>query len=166
MDLAASATFVAEPEEAGIMDKLPDNPKESFMNRNMLITIAVGAVSIFAAVSATYLFTWYSNSGLAVSERLLLSQTVAFATWMLGHIFLAFNFRSEKEPLTRLGLLSNRVMIFWAIIVAVALLVGTGLPVVGMALRITSLSLSNWALVVTVAFAATFWLELKKILKP
>jgi Ca2+-transporting ATPase len=164
MDLAASATFVAEPEEDNIMNKPPIDPKEKFMNRNMLTTIAIGAISLFAAVSATYLFTWYTNHSLDSATRLLLSQTVAFATWMLGHIFLAFNFRSEKEPLARLGVLSNRVMILWAFIVFVTLLVGTNLPFVGASLRITSLSLENWALVIAVAFVATFWMELKKLL--
>jgi Ca2+-transporting ATPase len=165
MDLAASATFVAEPAEDDVMDKPPGNPKERFMNRSMLAMIAVGAISLFAAVSATYLITWYSNPALDPAQRLLVAQSVAFATWMLGHIFLAFNFRSEKEPLARLGLWSNRIMIFWAIVVIVTLLVGTSLPFVGNPLRITSLSLSNWVLVIVVAFVATFWLELKKLLK-
>jgi Ca2+-transporting ATPase len=160
MDLAASATFVAEPAEDDVMDKPPVDPKERFMNRGMLTMIAVGAVSLFAAVSATYLFTWYSNPG-----NLVLAQSVAFATWMLGHIFLAFNFRSEKEPLTKLGVLSNRVMVSWALIVVVMLLVGTLVPTVSNALRITSLGATDWALVIVVAFVATFWLELKKLLR-
>ena len=165
MDLAASATFVAEPEEEDVMNKPPIDPKEKFMNRTMLMTIALGALSLFAAVSATYLFTWFSNPSLAYAERLVLSQTVAFATWMVGHIFLALNFRSEKEPLIKLGLFSNRVMILWALLAVVTLLVGTNLPFVNESLRITSLSLWNWALVIGVAFVATFWMELKKLLK-
>jgi Ca2+-transporting ATPase len=163
MDLAASATFVAEPEEAGTMNKPPVDPNEKFLNRNALVTIALGAVSLFTAVSATYLFTWYSNPSLEPMQRLLLSQTVAFATWMVGHIFLAFNFRSEKEPLAKLGLFSNRVMILWALIAVAMLLLATNLPFVNGALRVTSLNLGNWALVVGVAFVATFWLELKKL---
>ena len=165
MDLAASATFVAEPAEDDVMNKPPLNPKERFMNRNMLIMIIIGAFSLFAAVSATYLFTWYFNSSLEFAQRLLLAQSVAFATWMLGHIFLAFNFRSEKEPLVKLGILSNRVMIFWASVVIVTLLVSTTIPFVASSLRITSLSFSDWALVIVSAFVATFWLELKKLLR-
>ncbi len=164
MDLAASATFVAEPAEDDVMNKPPVDPKEKFMNRSMLTMIIIGAISLFAAVSATYLYTWYINPGIG-TNHLLLAQSVAFATWMLGHIFLAFNFRSEKEPLVKLGVFSNRVMIFWALIVIVTLLVGTTLPFVSASLRIASLSLSDWALVVVVAFVATFWLELKKLLK-
>ena len=93
------------------------------------------------------------------------AQTMAFATWMLGHIFLALNFRSEKEPLVKLGLFSNKIMILWALVVVATLLLGTSLPFVHNSLKITNLSLSDWALVVGVSFLATFWMELKKILQ-
>jgi Ca2+-transporting ATPase len=166
MDLAASATFVAEPEESGIMTKPPLNPKGRFMNRTMVGTLLMGALSLFAAVSATFLATWYLNPNLAVVERTTLAQTVAFATWMLGHIFLALNFRSDREPLVKLGFLSNKIMVFWALVVVVTLLLGTSIPFVNDSLKITNLSLSDWALVFIVSFAATFWMELKKILRP
>jgi Ca2+-transporting ATPase len=165
MDLAASATFVAEPEEEGIMNQPPVDPKKKFMNRTMAVNIALGALSLFAAVSTTYMFTWFTNQNLEFAQRLVLSQTIAFATWMLGHIFLALNFRSEKEPLFKLGLFSNRVMILWALLAVGTLLVGTNLPFVNESLRITSLSIENWALVIAVAFVATFWIELKKTLQ-
>jgi Ca2+-transporting ATPase len=84
---------------------------------------------------------------------------------MLGHIFLALNFRSEREPLTKLGLRSNKVMILWALLVVVTLLVGTNLPFIHNSLKITYLSLSDWGLVVGVSFLATFWIELKKNLQ-
>jgi Ca2+-transporting ATPase len=101
-----------------------------------------------------------------VAERTTLAQTVAFATWMLGHIFLALNFRSDKEPLVKLGFLSNKIMVLWALVVVVTLLLGTNIPFVNDSLKITNLSLSNWALVFIVSSAATFWIELKKILRP
>jgi Ca2+-transporting ATPase len=159
MDLAASATFVAEPQELRAMEIPPQDPREKFMNRTMLRMITTGALSLFAAVSITYLFTWYSTSDL------VLAQTMGFATWMVGHIFLAFNFRSEKEPLVRLGLFSNKVMLLWAFVVATTLVVGTNLQFVHESFRITSLSLSQWAMVLLLSFAATFWMELKKLLE-
>ena len=159
MDLGASATFVAEPEELGVMSRPPENPKEKFMNRSMQWNIFFGAISLFAAVSVNYLFTWYQ------SQDLMLAQTVAFATWMLGHIFLALNFRSEKEPLSKLGLFSNKIMILWALVVLVTLLSGVYVGTLHSSLKLTSLNLWNWALVVGVSFVATFWIEVKKILQ-
>ncbi len=95
MDLAASATFVAEPEEAGIMQKAPNDPKEKFLNQRMLKTLFLGALSLFLAVTVTFLFAWYTTHSVPFAR------TVAFATWMFGHIFLALNFRSDKEPLVK-----------------------------------------------------------------
>jgi Ca2+-transporting ATPase len=159
MDLAASATFVAEPEESGTMTKPPVDPKEKFMNRSMLNGISMGALSLFAAVTTNFLLVWF------LTQNLTQAQTLAFATWMLGHILLALNFRSEKEPLVKLGFFSNKVMVLWAVLAVATLIVGTNLPVVHNALKITYLSLPDWALVVGVSFAATFWMELKKILQ-
>ena len=159
MDLAASATFVAEPEEAGNMKKPPINPKEKFLNKPMLTTLFLGALSLFLAVTATYLFAWYTT------QSTTLARTVAFATWMFGHIFLALNFRSEHEPLIKEGLLSNKVMLLWALLVFITLVVGTSLPFTQAALQIAGLSLTQWALAVIVAFVATFWMELWKILR-
>jgi len=159
MDLAASATFVAEPEEAGIMNKPPNNPNEKFINQPMLRSLFLGALSLFLAVTATFLFAWYTT------QNIPYARTVAFATWMFGHIFLALNFRSEREPLVKEGLLSNKVMLLWALLVFVTLLIGASLPFTQTALQITGLSLQDWALVIAVSFVATFWMELKKILQ-
>jgi P-type Ca2+ transporter type 2C len=159
MDLAASATFVAEPQEAGAMQKPPLDPNEKFMNRSMLATMILGAVSLFAAVSTAYIYTWY------MTGDLVLAQTMAFATWMFGHIFLALNLRSDREPLLKLGLRSNKLMLLWALIVAVTLVAGTTLPVLHDSLRIASLSPVNWGVVLGVAFVATFWMELWKLLR-
>ncbi|MCW4024619.1 MAG: cation-transporting P-type ATPase [Candidatus Bathyarchaeota archaeon] len=160
MDLAASATFVAEPAETGIMNKPPNNPKEKFMNKKMIISIAVGALSLFAAVSVAYLIAWYQNP---VPANIVHAQTVAFATWMLGHILLALNLRSEREPLVKLGFLSNRVMVAWALVVIVVLLLGTNLAFIAGPLKLVSLGAVDWVVVVLAAVLGTFWLELKKL---
>ena len=159
MDLAASATFVAEPEETGTMQKPPTNPKEKFLNKPFLRRLFLGAFGLFIAVTATFLFVYYTTQSVSYAR------TVAFATWMFGHIFLALNFRSEREPLIREGLLSNKVMLLWALLVFVTLILGTSLPFIQASLQITSLRLQDWALAIAVPFVATFWMELAKILR-
>jgi Ca2+-transporting ATPase len=141
------------------MTRPPIDPNEKFMNRAMQKSLVIGALSLFAAVSTSFLYTWYQTQNIAQA------QTMAFATWMLGHIFLALNFRSEKEPLVKLGLFSNKIMILWALAVVATLILGISLPFVHDSLKITNLSLLDWALVVGVSFLATFWMELKKILQ-
>ncbi|MGE5533678.1 MAG: cation-translocating P-type ATPase, partial [Bacillota bacterium] len=159
MDLAASATFVTEPEEPGSMQRPPADPRERFLNKPMLKRLLLGALSLFVAVTATYLFAYYTSTNVTYAR------TVAFATWMFGHIFLALNFRSEQEPLIKEGLLSNKVMLVWAVLAFVTLVVGTSLSTIQTALQITSLGWQGWALAIVVSFVATFWMELQKILR-
>ncbi len=115
------------------MQKPPLDPKEKFLNKPMLRRLSLGALSLFIAVTATFLFAWYTTSDMTFAR------TIAFATWMFGHIFLALNFRSENEPLIKEGLLSNKVMLLWALLVFVTLVLGTSLPVIQTSLQITSL---------------------------
>jgi Ca2+-transporting ATPase len=165
MDLAASATFVAEPQEASAMKKPPISKKERFLNRPLLKTLFLGAFSLFLAVTLTYLVAWYTvSASMPAADAETYARTVAFATWMLGHIFLAFNLRSEHEPLLKEGLLSNKVMVLWALLVFVVLVAGTTLPPLQAALQITNLEPLGWVLVIWVAFASTFWMELAKYL--
>jgi len=158
MDLAASATFVAEPEESGTMQKPPIDPKEKFLNKPMLRRLFLGALSLFAAVTVTYLFAYYTTTDVTYAR------TIAFATWIFGHIFLALNFRSEQEPLIREGLFSNKVMLLWALLAFTTLFIGTTFSPIQVALQITSLDWQGWVLVVAVSFAATFWMEITKVL--
>ena len=137
----------------------PGKAAEKFMNKSMINGVLMGSLSLFVAVTATYLFTWY------MTQSLVYAQTVAFASWMFGHVFLAFNFRSEIEPLTRLGLRSNRIMVFWAIAAVVTLIVAVNIPLVAAQLNLTGLSINYWALAFVVPFAATFWMEIKKLLQ-
>ena len=159
MDLAASATFVAEPEERDVMIRSPRNPKEKFMTRSMQSSIFVSSLGLFLAVSVSYLFHWYGGYSLAQA------QTAAFSAWMLGHIFLAFNLRSQKEPLYRLGFLSNRLMPVWAVIAVSALLLSVNVAPLQESLRTAFLPVTSWILILVIAFAATFWLEAKKLIQ-
>ncbi len=160
MDLAASATFVAEPPESDLMHKPPRDPRARFMNRSMIGSIFLSATGLFLAVSIAYLVTWYSGAGLAVA------QTTAFVTWLLGHVFLALNLRSERQPLLRLGLLSNRLMVFWGAAAILFALFATLTPGVQSALRTAALGTGQWALAIVLAFVGTFWIEIRKWIAP
>jgi Ca2+-transporting ATPase len=156
MDLAASSTFVAERAESGIMARGPRSPKTKFMDGAMKKGIAGGAVSLFLAVSVVYFFS------LCLGRSALEAQTMAFGTWMICHVLLALNMRTEREPLASIGFLSNRLMVLWASAAFVSLLAAVYVPWLQGALRTTSLSGPDWALMIFASFVASFWMELKK----
>lgn len=159
MDLAASATFVAEKAESDIMIRPPRNPKERFMTKDFQINIFLNGISLFLAVSICYFYTYYQTFNITTS------QTMAFGAWMIGHIFLAFNSRSDRESLHKLGFFSNKIMIGWAILAATVLIMGTTVPIIQDVLKITNLNLMNWFIMLIVTFVCTFWLEARKYMK-
>ncbi len=159
MDLAASATFVNEPAEADLMRYPLGNPKAPFMDRAMVTGIFASGAGLFLAVSTSYLVTWYT------SADLVKAQTVAFITWLLGHIFLAVNLRSEWEPLFRLGFFSNRLMIIWGAATIVFVLCVSFIPGVQNLLKTVTLTPGEWILVIGMAFVGTFWIEVLKLLR-
>ncbi len=164
MDLAASATFVAEPMEPSAMSIPPRGRKAKFVDRRMITNLSLGAVSLAAAVLVNYLITWYSNSALASTDRVALAQTVAFATWLVGHIFLAMTMRSERSPIWKQGIFSNRVMLVWAAAAIAFLVFVTNVPAVQGVIKVTALGWREWGMVVVVPFVAIFWQEIRKTL--
>ncbi len=159
MDVAASATFVSEPAEDDLMRRKPRDPRLPFMNGAMAASIFGAAAGLFGAVSLVYLLTWFSGAGL------VRAQTVAFVTWLLGHVFLALNLRSERQPLLRLGPLRNRLMLAWAGATLVVVLVVTLVPAAQAQLHTTSLTGGEWLLALSAAFVGTFWIEARKWLR-
>jgi Ca2+-transporting ATPase len=158
MDLAAAAAFVSEPPEGDLMRMPPRNPKAPFMDRAMITSILTSAAGLFAGVSAAYLLAWYNGANLVTA------QTVAFAAWMIGHVLLAFNMRSERQPILQIGPFSNRVMAVWGLVSVAFIVLVTSIPFLQTYLRTTALSLSLWGLILGLVFIGTSWLEVKKLL--
>lgn len=161
MDVAASATFVSEPAEDDLMRRPPRNPREPFMNRAMVFSIFAAAAGLFIAVAVIYLVLWYSGTDLAQAR------TTAFVTWLLGHVFLALNVRSEREPLFRLGVFSNRLMILWILatfaFVAFIALAPVVAPAVAAPFGFVALTGSEWVFALALSIIGTFWLEIAKL---
>jgi Ca2+-transporting ATPase len=129
MDLAASAGFVADPAEADIALRPPGRTATPLLDRNAVMRILSKGTALFLAVMAGY--TWAMRQGLAAGAV----QTCAFTSWMTGHVALAFISRKDREPVTRRGLFSNRVMNVWALAAIAFLLLAVYVPPIREALR-------------------------------
>lgn len=158
MDLMAAVAFVAEPAETDLLDQKPRNPQAKFMDRAMVSSIGTSALGLFAAVSVVYLLTWYGTT------NQMAAQTVAFFAWLIGHVLLAFNMRSERQPILQIGFGSNRVMLIWAASVAIFLLVISLIPGAQQLMKITTLTGSQWGMILGTTSIGTFWLEIEKLI--
>ncbi len=159
MDAAASTGFSIEPAESDIMMRKPRDTQEKFLNRKMVSSIFISALCLIAAVLFSYFWSIHSGAGV------LKAQTIAFATWIVGHIFLAINMRSEREPIYKLGIFSNKIIIVWAVAAVGLLLLAANVPYLEAVLKTASLSAGEWGWILLVSFVATFWMEAKKIVK-
>lgn len=145
--------------EDDLLKQKPRKPRSRFMDRGTTDSIFTTALGLFLAVSFIYLTTWF-RSGDTVA-----SQTSAFFAWLVGHVLLTFNLRSERQPLLRRGADSNRLMIVWGILVAVFLAAVSLIPAAQSVMKITTLSVGLWSQILLATFIGTFWLEIKKWLR-
>ena len=159
MDLGASASFVAEPAEPSIDRRPPHDPRVPFLDAAMISGIAAGGFALWVAVFAPY---WVSLHG---SIPLAMAQTYAFSAWMIGHVLLALFSRSAHDPLYRIGLLSNRVLLLWMAgalgFLAAALLV----PAVGQHLSVVPVPLGGTAILILFVFLCMAGFELARVVE-
>jgi hypothetical protein len=73
---------------------------------------------------------------------------VAFVTWLLGHVALAFSLRREHERFTWRGLATNRVMVAWALATAAFVLLAVRVPALRVALKTAPLAAADWGVTV------------------
>jgi Ca2+-transporting ATPase len=160
MDVGASAAFTVEPPEGDLMARPPRDPRRQFVDRSLVFGVLAGGLTLAAVVFGPYL--WARGQGADLAE----ARSIAFAAWMIGHVSLAAQMRSETTPLRRLGLLTNRPYLLWAAGAAVCLLVVLYLPAARAALQTAPLAPGDWAVVLLVSLLGPAWWELAKERRP
>jgi Ca2+-transporting ATPase len=158
MDLGASAAFAAEVAESDIMDRPPRDPKRKFLDRPMVISIFGSMIGLFLAVSVVYSITLNSYHDLPRA------QTAAFVTWLFGHFMLALNMRSDRDPILKVGIGTNRTMLVWGLSAMAFAVAVVALPFLHDAVKTTYLSGNDWLLVIVAALLAGFWIEVSKLI--
>ena len=141
------------------MEKRPRDSRRPFMDRSMQIGVFAGGFSLAAAVALAYLWAW--SRGMDSAEM----QTVAFATWMVGHLVLAAHMRSERQPLLRQGLFSNRPYLLWAAGALLLTVLGVAVPFLRTSLHLASIPPTAWAVAAIAGIIAPSWWEVVKWLR-
>jgi P-type Ca2+ transporter type 2C len=158
MDLASSTIFVTEAAEPDILSRPPQRIK-NFLTASIGIRILKNGLGLAAGILAIYLVLYYQTGDI------IMAQTAAFTTWLLGHILLAMNLKQEKTPLFKQGLFSNRFATFWLFAMIGLTLVMTIVSPIHSYLKTTALPWQVWLGIIFVVIASTFWIEVTKLLK-
>ena len=157
MDLAASAGFVAEPKEKGIYNRKPLKSLE-LLDRKAVIDIVFKGLMLFIVVIGVYFLSLANNLPIEVSR------TLAFSTWMISHILLAFVSRSDKETVFSLGIFSNKVMIYWAILAIAFLIVTIQIPALAIKFDMLNINITLLIYPLIASLIALIPLVIKKYL--
>ncbi|MDD1699384.1 MAG: HAD-IC family P-type ATPase, partial [Methanoregula sp.] len=157
MDLGASASFVAEPAEPSVDVRPPRDPRSPFLNTPMLTGIALGGIALFMTVFLTYWLALHQGfDGTSAG-------TAAFSAWILGHILLAFVSRSTHDPLYRIGIFTNRVMVLWAAGAFLFLGLALSVPLIGQRVGISGITIGNFMMIALIAVVFMAGFEVNKI---
>ncbi len=159
MDLAASAGFVAEPEERNLFLRPPRDPKEKVLSAGAIADFFQKGLALFVTVLGAYLYS--IHAGLGFRE----TQTFAFCAWIFGHIFLALISRSKTEPVFSRGIFTNKVIDVWAAVAVSFLFLTVFSPFLGARFNLVPIRLHQMLAIAVCAVIPIGALELKKYAK-
>ncbi|MCS7166045.1 MAG: cation-transporting P-type ATPase [Gemmatales bacterium] len=147
VDLGASLALVAEPAEGDLMQRPPRDPRQPFLNRQVLSDLFAAAATLFVVVTLGYLSvsgilqTW----GHIAFQRDLIAAS-SFIAWLLGHVGLAWAMRTDRFSLRQQGWLSNQMMLLWALLTLGFLVLVALIPPLSQAFLRHSLTWLHWAI--------------------
>jgi P-type Ca2+ transporter type 2C len=153
-DGAPALALATEKGDPDIMQQRPRPKKEPIINRLMIARIAVITVALTTVVLIAY------QIGLRTS--IALAETMAFVTLALAELPIAYTSRSERYPLFKLGLFSNRWMqaaVGLSVVLTLAVLY---IPFFNRPFNTVPLTLDQWAIIVPLIIIPSAVAEISK----
>jgi len=166
--VALALTLIKEPNEKGLLERPPRNPKERITDSPFFKK--VGLVSLVMAVAGFMMFYYFGMpviSGSVVDKELLRpAQTAAFTTVMLVHICYLFTARSITESAFKFSPFSNKwVLIGAAVTLGLQLTIIYAPQYIGVnPFRTAPLPAEWWIPMILVSLPIFFIIEFEKFL--
>jgi Ca2+-transporting ATPase len=148
-----------EPAEKGVMNKPPRNPREGVFAGGVGVSILYQGAIIGVVSLAAY---WLALSwGRSVEE----AHTMAFLTMALSQLIHSFNARSFNLSLFRLGIGTNRTLVYAFFLSIVLQLVIVFVPFFRGIFETALLQLGDWAVVLGLSLIPLVVVEISKAIK-
>ena len=144
-----------EPTDPDLLRERPRDPKSGILTKQFMMTILGEGFVIAVVVLSAY------HIGLRTAGAALAS-TMAFATLTLARLFHGFNCRS-KEPLTKIGIGSNRYSIYAFLAGAVLLLAVLAVPGLREVFSVAPLSVLLFVRIAVLSILPTVTIQLVRI---
>ncbi len=160
-DGAPALALSTEKGDPDIMDQPPRAPKEPIINRQML----VGVITQTIAISAVTLFAFWvglNRSGGAIQDNLIFAKTMAFVTLSTSELLRAFTARSERYPLLKQGIFTNKWMNIAVLFSLVLVLAVVYIPFLNPIFKTVPLGWEQWQLILPLLVIPSVVAELVK----
>jgi P-type Ca2+ transporter type 2C len=161
-DGAPALALGLEKGDPDIMDRPPRPPREPVINRGMIGGILTQTVALTTVVLVAYWQGMLRFAGLEHTGEVATARTMAFATLVLAELGRVYTCRSERTPLLRLGVFSNRWMQYAVGLSLVLLVAVIALPFLRPVFETVPLSPREWGLVLALAAIPAIVAELQK----
>ncbi len=160
-DGAPALALGTEKGDPDIMDQKPRPPKEPIINKQMAIGVAVQTIAI-AGVTLFAFWRGLMHTEFPLAERLPYAETMAFLTLSASELLRAFTARSERYPLLKIGIFSNKWMNLAVLLSFVLLLAVIYVPFLNPVFQTTPLGWNEWAMILPLFIIPSIVAEITK----
>jgi len=148
-----------EAGEPGIMKKKPRDTKEPILNKSLSTGILILSIAQTAAVLTA--FRWALNN---YNKDLEIARTLAFTTLVVVELFMAFTCRSERYPVIKLGIFSNRALVLATITSFVLGFAVLYIPFLQPIFKTVSLGIRDWVMILLLSIIPVLTGEIYKLI--
>lgn len=155
-DGAPALALGLEKGDPDLMEQPPRDPDEPILNRFMLTGITIQTIAITVVTLGAY---W-----IGLTRFPEMASTMAFVTLSFSELLRAFTARSERVPILKVGLFTNKVM-NWAILSSLILLLGVVyVPFLQGIFDTVPLGWLQWEIILPLLLGPSIAAELTKVL--
>lgn len=142
------------------MNRPPRDPKEKVLTKDLLSFILGVGVLMFLGTILVYAYYIGINDNFEESSKY--ASTMAFTTFVMFQMFNVFNCKSEKDSVFKVGVFSNKTLIY-AVLGAISMQVAVVyIPFLQVFFKTVALSLTDWILVLVVSLSVLVVVEVVK----
>ena len=147
--------LAVDPPEPDLMRRPPRDPHSGVFTRPVVILMLLGG--LWSTLVNVGLFVWALDSGRSLAEAM----TMTFVSLVLIQFFKAYNFRSDRVSVLHRPFANKwlNISILWELLLLAAIV---HVPFLHAPFGTFSLTLTDWAIVILLAFTVSPVLELAK----
>jgi len=160
-DGAPALALSTEKGDPDIMDQPPRAPTEPIINRHMLVGVVTQTIAI-SAVTLIAFWVGLHHNGDSVLSNLEFAETMAFVTLSTSELIRAFTARSERYPVLKMGVFSNKWMNMAVLASLVMVLVVVYVPFLNPIFKTKPLGWEQWQLILPLLLIPSIVAELVK----